>query len=61
MKPKLRIKLSGMFVKPDTAFRLAHWNEKGPSIGILVDRLTDFAKSEGFDPVLNATTSRKTK
>ncbi len=51
----LRVKVPGFYLDRSTQGHLKKWNQQGPSVGVVVDRLVSFALSEGFDPVTNST------
>lgn len=57
-----RIRLAGgPPVDPHTLATLTEWQKRGVSYGVLIDRLTTFAKDIGFDPVLNRISSNNIK
>lgn len=47
----VRVRLQGgPWVADETATQIIQWNTNGPSVGVIIDRLTKFAVSMGFSP-----------
>jgi len=45
-----RVRINSSFVDAATAEQLAAWNKQNVSIGVILDRLTAFAKTQNFNP-----------
>jgi hypothetical protein len=48
--PRVRL-CGGPFIDAGTMARLKHWQARGLSLGVAIDRLTTLAEAVGFDPV----------
>lgn len=50
--PRVRL-CGGPFIDAGTMADLKHWQERGLSFGVAIDRLVTNAERMGFDPVTN--------